>query len=121
MFKLIILIEPQIDMLEFERSWQEFLQQAGKMPGLRREIASPVYARVHGDIQVAMIHELYFDSPDDLREALGSPAGQKAGKILQTITDGNFTLLFADHLEEELKKIVGSQPDVKNEEKDEPG
>lgn len=121
MFKLVILIDPQIDMLEFEQSWPEFLRQAGKMPGLRRETASPVYARVHGNSQVAMIHELYFDSPDDLREALGSPAGQQAGSILQTITGGKFTLLFTDHLEEELNKIRDSHPDEENEEEENAG
>jgi uncharacterized protein (TIGR02118 family) len=121
MFKLVILIEPQIDMLKFEQSWPEFLRQAEKMPGLRRESASPVYARLHGNSQVAMIHELYFDSPDDLREALGSPAGQEAGRILQTITGGKFTLLFADHLEDELKKIKEFDPDEENEEEDESG
>jgi hypothetical protein len=53
-----------------------------------------------------MIHELYFDTPDDLQAALGSPAGQAAGRKLQDITGGKFSLLFADHLEDELKNFL---------------
>jgi uncharacterized protein (TIGR02118 family) len=106
MFKLMILIEPQINLVEFERSWPEFLKLVEEMPGLRKESLSPVYARVYGEAQVAMIHELYFDTPDDLQAALGSPAGQAAGRKLQDITGGKFSLLFADHLEDELKNFL---------------
>ena len=105
MFKLVILIEPPSDMLKFEERWPEFLDQAEKMPGLKKETFSPVYAKIHGGNQVAMIHELYFESPDALREAMASEAGLAAGAVLQEITDGHVTLLFADHLEDEIANI----------------
>ena len=105
MFKLIILIEPQEDWLQFEQAWPEFLAIAEKMPGLQREVNSPIYTTLHGNNEVAMIHELYFNSQDDLRVAMTSDEGKEAGKILQIITHGKVTLLFADHLEDELKNI----------------
>ena len=111
MFKLMIVVESQIDMLEFEKSWPEFLKLAEQMPGLRKEAFSPIYARVYGDAQIAMVHELYFDTPDDLQAALGSEVGQKAGRKLQQITQGKFSLLFADHLEDELKNLLTEEPE----------
>ena len=115
MFKLMIVVESQIDMLEFEKSWPEFLKLAEQMPGLRKEAFSPVYARVYGDAQISMVHELYFDSPDDLQAALGSEVGQKAGRKLQQITQGKFSLLFADHLEDELKNLLTEDQDETDE------
>lgn len=109
MFKLMIVVESQIDMLKFEKSWPEFLKLAEQMPGLRKESFSPVYARVYGDAQITMVHELYFDTPDALQEALGSEVGQKAGRKLQQITEGKFSLLFADHLEDELKNLLNEE------------
>lgn len=120
MFKLVILIEPQIDLLEFEKSWLKFLKLAEEMPGLRKQVFSPVYMRVYGEAPVAMIHELYFDTPDELQAALGSPAGQAAGRKLQAITDGKFSMLFADHVEEELKKLILQTPGQESSEADEP-
>lgn len=105
MFKLVILVEAQEDWLQFEQAWPQFLSKAEKMPGLQREVNSPIYTTLHGNIHVAMIHELYFNTQKDLRLAMSSPEGKEAGEILQTITKGKVTLLFADHLEDEFKNI----------------
>lgn len=109
MYKLIILIEPQTDWLNFEQEWPNFLALAESMPGLLRESTSPVHTRLHGDLQVSMIHELYFESSEALRESMNSPEGVAAGQILQAITGGKVTLLFADHLEDELANIRAHQ------------
>ncbi|MCH7663463.1 MAG: EthD family reductase [Chloroflexi bacterium] len=109
MYKLVILIEPQPDWQEFERVWPQFLKRAEKMPGLIRESTSPVDQLLHGHYHVAMIHELYFESMQSAQDAMASPAGEEAGKTLQTITAGKVTLLFADHLEDELKNIQAHQ------------
>lgn len=109
MYKLVILIEPQPDWQEFERVWPEFLKLAEKMPGLIRETTSPVDQLLHGHYHVAMIHELYFDSMETAKQAMASPEGEEAGKRLQIITAGNVTLLFTDHLEDELENIQEHQ------------
>ena len=105
MYKLVILIEPQQDWQEFEQAWPKFLKLAEKMPGLIRETTSPVDRLLHGHYHVAMIHELYFESLQAAQDAMASPAGEEAGKTLQIITAGKVTLLFAEHLEDELKNI----------------
>ena len=109
MYKLVILIEPQPDWQEFERVWPQFLKQAEKMPGLIRETTSPVDRLLHGHYHVGMIHELYFESLQAVQDAMASPEGVEAGKTLQTITTGKVTLLFADHLEDELENIQEHQ------------
>ncbi len=105
MFKLVILIEPQEDWPQFEQNWPRFLVVAEKMPGLQREVNSPIYTSLSGNNKVSMIHELYFNNQDDLRLAMSSEQGQEAGQILQLITNGKVTLLFADHLEDEFENI----------------
>ena len=109
MYKLIILIEPQKDWLKFEQEWPQFLALAETMPGLVRETTSPIHTRVHGNLPVSMIHELYFESSEALKASMGSPEGVAAGQILQTIAGGKITLLFADHLEDELANIRAHQ------------
>jgi hypothetical protein len=109
MNKIIILIEPVSDWLDFEQRWPEFLSKAELMPGLIRETTSPIHHKIAGNFHVSMIHELYFDSMSDLKVAMNSDEGKAAGEVLQKITQGNVTLLFADHLEDEIKNIQAYQ------------
>lgn len=105
MFKLVILVEPQLDWLKFEQDWPKFLAVAENMPGLVRESSSPVHHKIHGNFSVSYIHELYFESLQALKDAMASEAGQQAGEVLQEVTGGMVTLLFTDHLEDELSNI----------------
>jgi len=79
MYKLVILIEPLDDWQAFEENWPEFLHQAERMPGLRRETTGRVERFLFGDIPYAQMHELYFDSLQDLERAMASPQGREAG------------------------------------------
>ncbi|MDH5505596.1 MAG: hypothetical protein OEZ02_00065 [Anaerolineae bacterium] len=110
MYKLVILIEPQTDWLAFEQAWPEFLKRAEAMPGLIRETTSPVDRVLHGEYNVSMIHELFFESMEAAKQAMASLAGQQAGQVLQLMTAGKVTLLLADHLEDELENIQAHQP-----------
>lgn len=109
MYKLIILIEPQEDSARFESRWPLFLAEVERMPGLRREVSSHVNRVLSGTYSVHLVHELYFDSLKAAADAMGSLQGEKAGRILQEITAGKVTLLFADHLEDELAHILRHQ------------
>ena len=60
MYKLVILIEQQDDLLSYENLWPDFLAAAERMPGLLRETASPVQARIFGTVEIAAIHEFFF-------------------------------------------------------------
>jgi uncharacterized protein (TIGR02118 family) len=105
MHKLMILIESLDDWTVFEDTWPQFLHQAEEMPGLRREVTSRVDSMLYGKGNYAVIHELYFDTLGAAQEAMSSPPGREAGKILQGMTDGRMTLLFADHKADDIENI----------------
>jgi uncharacterized protein (TIGR02118 family) len=105
MYKLIILIERPDDPLSFYDAWPSFLRQAEKMPGLVREATVHVSRILFGNHPVYMIHELFFNTQNELQGAMISPQGQTSGQILQKITGGRMTLLVAEHREDDLENI----------------
>lgn len=106
MYKLVIMIGPLDNWAAFEEAWPRFLNQVEGMPGLLREATSRVDTILYGSAPVAFIHELYFDSLEAARQAMASPAGSAAGKLLQAMTRGQVTLFLADHKEDELENIL---------------
>ena len=112
MYKLVILFLPPFAWATFEQGWQKFLGLAEQMPGLRKEIVSDIDSLVFGppNMNYKKIHELFFDSQEDLDAALNSEAGQKAGQWLHSFTQGQFLLMTAKHMEatpEQFKKQEG--------------
>ena len=105
MHKLVILIEPPYDWAAFDEGWPEFLHHAESMPGLRREATSRVDAFMYGDRPFALMHELFFDNPEAAQQAMGSPEGRQAGKVLQVLSGGRMALFFADHKEDDMDNI----------------
>jgi uncharacterized protein (TIGR02118 family) len=104
MHKLVILIEDSEEWQSGETEWPEFLHLAERMPGLRREAISRVEHSLFGGNFVQM-HELFFDSLEDVERALTSPDGRSAGRLLQKMTGGHVALFFADHKEDDLVNI----------------
>lgn len=100
MYKLIILIEPEIDQEAFFDGWPRFLEHAENLPGLERLVSAPVHAHLVGAFQPIMVHELIFESQQALERALSSEHGVAAGETLQRITGGAVSLLVAGHLED---------------------
>jgi uncharacterized protein (TIGR02118 family) len=111
MYKLVILIPLPENSNAFDKRWPEFLSLAEGMPGLLKETSSRVDRKVYGDYDVQLIHELYFDSLKEAASAMGSLEGEKAGQLLQEITDGRVSLLLADHTEDNLSNIRSHQKD----------
>jgi uncharacterized protein (TIGR02118 family) len=105
MHKVVILIEPVSDPHAFESAWPEFLHQVEAMPHLRREATSRVESFLFGRVEYAQMHELFFDSLEEAQQALASPAGRNAGRLLQTMTQGRMALFFAEHREDDLENI----------------
>ncbi len=110
MYKLVIMIGPLDNWAAFDDAWPRFLHQVENMPGLRREATSRVDAILYGTSQVALIHELYFDSQAGARQAMESPSGSAAGQLLQAMTRGQMTLFLADHKEDDLENILKFKP-----------
>jgi hypothetical protein len=104
MHKLIILIESTATP-DFHVFWPRFLHAAENMPGLRREVTSRVNQVLYGEAEIALIHELYFDSFQALQSGLASDSGKEAGRLLQEMTSGRVRLLVADHSEDDLENI----------------
>jgi hypothetical protein len=104
MHKLIILVESTTTP-DFHVFWPRFLHVAENIPGLRRESTSRVSQVLYGDLQCALIHELYFDSYPALQSGLASASGKEAGRLLQEMTGGRVRLLIADHSEDDMENI----------------
>lgn len=121
MHKLVIWIEEPDDWAIFDETWPQFLRHAESMPGLRREVTCRVDSVLYGRGDIALIHELYFDTLQALQEAMNSPSGSAAGRILQSMTGGRMTLFFADHKEDDMENIrkykqdMGSEPSADTE------
>jgi uncharacterized protein (TIGR02118 family) len=105
MHKLVILIRDLEDWNAFEAGWPGFLHSAEEMPGLRREAISRVERLLYGDSVYGRMYELFFDSLQDAEQALASPQGQAAGRLLQQLTGGRMVLFFAEHNEDDLENI----------------
>jgi len=97
MYKLIIFFQPPLDADRFQRNWQIFLGMAEKLPGLKSEVITRFGQQVYGGVPFSMMHELIFDSPEDLNAALQSPAGQAAGQYIQNVTSGRLSIVMAEH------------------------
>jgi uncharacterized protein (TIGR02118 family) len=106
MHKLVILVEPLDDWDAFESRWPEFLHFAEDMPGLRREATSRVLSVLYGEPAFVHMHELFFDDLAAAEQALVSPSGQSAGRLLQQMSSGKMVLFFAEHKEDDLVNIL---------------
>jgi uncharacterized protein (TIGR02118 family) len=105
MYKLVILIESAAGTATLDDNWPEFLRLAESMPGLTRETTTQVDRLLYGDYEIGLIHELFFDSLEDLQRAMASPQGQAAGQTLQKITRGRMSLLMAEHKEDSIENL----------------
>lgn len=110
MFKLMILIEPEVNEAVLYDGWPQFLALAENLPGLERIVTAPVHNRLTGKYAPLMVHELYFHSQEALREAMTSPEGVQAGETLQRITGGAVSLLVAGHMEDTGENLRSYHP-----------
>lgn len=97
--KLVVLYPYPTDVDQFEKAYiDEHMPIAQKIPHVKKFAATRVFATPTGD-QAAFyrIAELYFESVDKLKEAMGSEAGQAAARHAFAISTGGMpTLLIAD-------------------------
>jgi hypothetical protein len=105
MYKLMIIVPAHIEEPVLNASWPDFLHAAESMPGLLREASVRVITSLFGNQEINMVHELFFETLADLQEAMQSPEGLVAGQIIQDITQGQMTLLVAEHREDEIENL----------------
>ena len=99
--KLIILFKQPANPAEFEQRWsEEFVPLAERLPGLRRVVVSHTHGGPAGPVDIYLLHELHFDSPEALAAALSSAPGVAAGQSLVRLAPQAATLLFAEHMED---------------------
>lgn len=107
MHKLMVLIRPPTDTLEFDSRWsQDFVRVAESMPGLRRVAVSRVTGGLTDKVDLHMVHEFFFDDAQAVKNAMASPDGQAAGRALMAFGAEYTTLYFAEHLEEDLAQRI---------------
>ncbi|OQY34098.1 MAG: hypothetical protein B6I38_02730 [Anaerolineaceae bacterium 4572_5.1] len=109
MYKLIILIPPNVDETALDESWPEFLHHAEQMPGLVRESVAHVQEIIYGREMFTRAYEFLFPSKETLYRALTSPHGERAGQLIHEMTQGRATILTAEHKEDELENIRPSE------------
>jgi len=105
MHKLVIMVEQLPDEVQFDELWPEFLHIAERMPGLKIEATCRVESTLYGNYHPTLVHELYFDSVEDIKNAMRSPEGRNAGELLQRMTGGRMSLIIADHKEDQIENI----------------
>lgn len=102
MHKLTLIFHHSDDDFDLETKWShEFVPRAEKMPGIRRVAVSRVAGSPSGQVDISLIHEIYFDDLKSLTRALASPEGQEAGRALMSFASDNVTVCYAEHLQED--------------------
>ncbi|UCE00592.1 MAG: EthD family reductase [Chloroflexota bacterium] len=114
MHKLVIMIEEIPNEAQFDETWPEFLHVSERMPGLVKEATCRVESSLYGSVRPILVHELYFDSLDELRAAMSSPEGRSTGELLQQMTAGRINLFIADHKEDLIENIQSFQHNENN-------
>jgi len=97
--KIVVMYPYPSDVDKFERAYvDEHMPIAQKIPNVKRFVATKVAATPTGDQPTFYrIAELYFESLDSLKEALGSEAGQAAAGHAVSISSGGMpTFLIAE-------------------------
>lgn len=105
MYKLIILIPPNVKETAIDEAWPEFIHHAEQMSGLVRESVTHARELIFGREIVSRIYEFYFQDKKTLHQGLTSPHGERAGQLLHEMTHSRATILIAEHKEDNFENI----------------
>ncbi len=96
MIKMTAIYKKPANIEEFDKYYfNTHLPLANKMPGLKKVEIDKIYGTPYGDTSYYMIANMYFDSKEDLTNALSSPEGKACGKDLRNFTTDNVELVFS--------------------------
>jgi len=107
-YQLLILIPLNVEIQSFDEGWPSFLRSAEEMPGLIQESVNRIDNCLYGQNHLRRIYSFTFEDRTSMEQALLSPPGEKAGKILQKITEGNMILLSGEFKQDSLENIKES-------------
>ena len=103
MHKLMVIFRAPDNVIDFERAWSEtFVPIAEEMPGIRRVAVSRIMGGPADEVDLHLVHEFYFDNKEDLKSAMLSEQGQKAGRALMIFAAPFTEICYAEHLEQEI-------------------
>lgn len=86
---------------EVDRQWSRvFIRLAEKLPGIKREAVSRIYAAPSEEVECYLLHEFFFENREALRAAMLSLEDQATGKALISFAGDLVTIIFAEHFEE---------------------
>lgn len=105
MYQLLILIPISVDINTFDQGWPEFLKEAEGMEGMIRESVSRIDRSIYGQNYIQRIYSFQFRDRHTFEQALISPPGQKAGKIIHELTGGDVLLISGSFQEDSISRI----------------
>jgi uncharacterized protein (TIGR02118 family) len=100
MFKFMLIFYHPADAPAFENSYQDLLALVERMPFIQRRQVIHVTGSPTGKSPYYRILEVYYEDQERLNQSLLSPAGQEAGRQIQTFPPKSFELIFAEVYEE---------------------
>jgi uncharacterized protein (TIGR02118 family) len=98
MVKVMVLYGPPSDAGAFEDYYANtHLPLAAKMPGVQKLEAGKVIGTPDGQpAPYYRVAEVYFDSPEDMQQSLGSPEGQATVEDIGKFATGGATVMVAE-------------------------
>lgn len=105
MYQLILIIPNSIDLFKFDKGWPVFLEAVEEMPGLINEYFTQVDRHLFGKSTISRIYSFSFKDRETLERSLVSAPGEKAGKIIHELTEGQVILLTGELREDSIKNI----------------
>lgn len=105
MYQLLILLPLRVNIKSFDEGWPDFLEAAESMDGLIRESVSRIDRSIYGQNNIRRIYSFLFRDKSSFEQALVSPPGEKAGKIIHELTGGDVILLSGPFQEDSLDRI----------------
>jgi uncharacterized protein (TIGR02118 family) len=97
--KLVAIYKKPENVEEFDQHYNEIhAPLAAKMPGLIKLEVNRIYGGPMGDSPFHLIAEMFFETKEDLQNALSSPEGRAAGKDLMGFAGKVVSMHFAEVL-----------------------
>lgn len=105
MQSLIIILPDSVDLEQLDQSWPSFLQAAENMPGLIKESVTVITEALSGISSISRIYTFFFEDNPSLVQALSSPQGEKAGKLIHQLSGGKAIILTGQYREDSLENL----------------
>ena len=110
MYQLILIIPTSVDLFKFDKGWPLFLDAVEDMPGLISESFTRIDRHIYGQSTISRIYSFCFKDQETLDNSLLSTSGEKAGKIIHDLSEGQVILLTGELREDSIHNIRSHRP-----------